>query len=185
VGARRGPVAAAAASGVAGEGGFRLAHKQRLRLTCELEEVLGVSADEKTLVKNGSSLKRRSWLRLWQWQRARGGNTTLNRGGSAGDDDGVTTKMRPWHGGLDPRAYGGTPRTDQWSVARAQPVRRGQSARRGPGGLQGSSGRGRVGKARPRSASGLGRRSIGADAEAARRAGTTRAGMRDVVERPS
>jgi hypothetical protein len=66
VGARQGPEEAAAAGGVAGEGGFRLAHKQRLRLTCELEEVLGVSAGDEMLGKNGSSLKRRSWQRLWQ-----------------------------------------------------------------------------------------------------------------------
>jgi hypothetical protein len=66
VGARRGPAAAAAAGGVVGEGGFRLAHKQRLRLTCELEEVLGVSAGDETLRKNGRSLKRRSWRWLWQ-----------------------------------------------------------------------------------------------------------------------
>jgi hypothetical protein len=52
-------------------------------------------------------------------------------GDSAGDDDGVTAKTRPWSGGLDRRAYGGTPRT-------ARPVRRGQSAARGPGGLQGA-----------------------------------------------
>jgi hypothetical protein len=38
----------------------------------------------------------------------------------------------------------------------------------GPEGLQGASGRGRMGKARPRSASGLGW--LGADTEAARRA---------------
>jgi hypothetical protein len=50
----------AAVGGVAGEGGFLLAHKQRLRLMCELEEVLGVSAGDETLGKNGSSLKRRS-----------------------------------------------------------------------------------------------------------------------------
>jgi hypothetical protein len=71
---------AAAVGGVAGEGGFRLAHKQRLRPTCELEEVLGVSASEETLGENMSSLKRRSWRRLWQWWRARGWNAALNRG---------------------------------------------------------------------------------------------------------
>jgi hypothetical protein len=80
VGARRGPAAAAAVGGVAGEGGFRHAHKQRLRLTCELEEVLGVSADDEALEKNGSSLKRWSWWRLWQWWRTRGWNAALNRG---------------------------------------------------------------------------------------------------------
>jgi hypothetical protein len=39
---------------------------------------------------------------------------------------------------------------------RARLVRRGQTAARGPGGLQGASGRGRLGKARPGTASGLG-----------------------------
>jgi hypothetical protein len=71
---------AAAVGGVAGEGGFRLAHKQRLRPTCELEEVFGVSASDETLEKNGSSLKQRSWWRLWQWWRVRGWNAALNRG---------------------------------------------------------------------------------------------------------
>jgi hypothetical protein len=80
VGARRGLAAAAAVGGVAGEGGFRLSHKQRLRLTCELEEVLGVSAGDETLGKNGSSLKRQSWRGLWQWWCARGWNATLNKG---------------------------------------------------------------------------------------------------------
>jgi hypothetical protein len=80
VGARRGPVAAATVGGVAGERGFRLAHKQRLWLTCKLEEVLGVSAGDETLEKNGSSLKRWSRRRLWQWSCVRGWNTALNRG---------------------------------------------------------------------------------------------------------
>jgi hypothetical protein len=80
VGARRGPAAAAAVGGVTDEGGFRLAHKQRLRLTCELEEVLGVSSGDEMLGKNGSSLKQRSWRRLWQWWCVRGWNAALNRG---------------------------------------------------------------------------------------------------------
>jgi hypothetical protein len=80
VGARRGPAAAATVGGVASEGGFRLAHKQRLRLTCELEEVLGVSAGDETLGKNGSLLKQRSWRWLWHWWCARGWNAALNRG---------------------------------------------------------------------------------------------------------
>jgi hypothetical protein len=83
-GRRRGrtarPAAAAAVGGVAGEGGFRLAHKQRLRLTCELEEVLCVSASDETLRKNGSSLKRRSWRRRWHWWCVRGWDVALNRG---------------------------------------------------------------------------------------------------------
>jgi hypothetical protein len=41
VGARRGSAAAAAAGGVSGEGGSRLANKRRLQLTCELEGALG------------------------------------------------------------------------------------------------------------------------------------------------
>jgi hypothetical protein len=115
VGARRGPAATAAAGGVASEGGFRLSHKQRLRLTCELEEVLGVSAGDEMLGKNGSSLKWRSWRRLWQWRRARGGNAALNRGGSAGDDDGVVvwTSLGPlprWVPGPTTRWAPGTTR---------------------------------------------------------------------------
>jgi hypothetical protein len=80
MGARRGAAVAAAVGGVAGERGFRLAHKQRLQLTCELQEVLGVLAGDETLGKNSSSLKRRSWRRLWQWWCARGWNAALNRG---------------------------------------------------------------------------------------------------------
>jgi hypothetical protein len=49
VGARRGPAAAAAAGGVAGEEGSRLANKRRPCLTRELEEVLGVSAGDEKL----------------------------------------------------------------------------------------------------------------------------------------
>jgi hypothetical protein len=82
----------------------------------------------------------------------------------------MTAKMRLWYGGLDRRAYGGTPQTDRWSIACARPVRRGQSATHDPGGLQGASGRGCVGKARPQSASGLGQCGVGADAKVARRA---------------
>jgi hypothetical protein len=70
---------AAAVCGVADEGGYRLAYKQRLRLTCELGEVLGVSASDEMLRKNGRSLKRRSWQRLWHWWCARGWNAALNR----------------------------------------------------------------------------------------------------------
>jgi hypothetical protein len=66
VGARRGPAAAAATGGVAGEEGSWLANKRRLCLTCELGEALGVSAGDEKLGKNGSSLKRRQWRRLWQ-----------------------------------------------------------------------------------------------------------------------
>jgi hypothetical protein len=63
--------------------------------------------------------------------------------------------------GLDRRVYGGAPPTDRRSVARAQPVRHGQTAARGPGGLQGASGPERVGKARPETAGCLGRRGLG------------------------
>jgi hypothetical protein len=51
VGARRGPAAAAAAGGVAGKEGSRLANKRRLCLTCELGEALGVSAGDEKLGK--------------------------------------------------------------------------------------------------------------------------------------
>jgi hypothetical protein len=37
----------------------------------------------------------------------RGKERGLNRGWLDRDDDGVTAEMRPWHGGLDRRAYGG------------------------------------------------------------------------------
>jgi hypothetical protein len=79
VGARCGPATAVAAGGVAGEEGSQLAKKRRLCLTCELGEVLGVSAGDEKLGKKGSSLKRRPWRWLWQWQCARGGNSTLIR----------------------------------------------------------------------------------------------------------
>jgi hypothetical protein len=55
VGARCGPATVAAAGGVAGEEGSQLAKKRRLCLTCELGEVLGVSAGDEKLGKNGSS----------------------------------------------------------------------------------------------------------------------------------
>jgi hypothetical protein len=96
VGARRGPAAAAAACGVAGEEGSRLANKRRLCLTCEPGEALGVSArDEKLRKKEARS------------SGGHGGGSgnggacegaALNRGGSVGSDDGVTLKMRPWYG---------------------------------------------------------------------------------------
>jgi hypothetical protein len=80
MGTRRGRMAAAAVGSVAGEGGFRVAHKQMLRLTCELEEALGVSAGDETLGENRSSLKRQSWRWQWHWWCARGWDAALNRG---------------------------------------------------------------------------------------------------------
>jgi hypothetical protein len=96
VGARRGPAAAAAAGGVAGEWGARLANKRKLWLTGELGEALGVSAGDERLGK----------LELVQAATMAGGTTMtartrrarpLNRGGSACGDDGVTVKMLLWY----------------------------------------------------------------------------------------
>jgi hypothetical protein len=79
--------------------------------------------------------------------------------------------------GLDRHVYGGAPPSNRRSMARARLVRRGQTVACGLGGLQGALGRGRVGKARPGTAGGLGRRaawtprSSGAPAHATSRRG--------------
>jgi hypothetical protein len=65
-------------------------------------------------------------------RRARGGRPS-NRGDSAGGDDGVTVKMLPWYG--RPRSAHSLPGTER------------TAATHGTGGIQGASGRGRVGKA--------------------------------------
>jgi hypothetical protein len=96
MGARRGPAAATAAGGVAGEEGSRLANKRRLCLTCELGEALGVSAGDEKLGKKEVHSSGDHGSRSGNGG-AREGGVTLNRGGSVGDDDGVTMKMRPWY----------------------------------------------------------------------------------------
>jgi hypothetical protein len=41
------------------------------------------------------------------WRREEGKARSINRGGLDRADEGMTTEMRPWHGGLGRRAYGG------------------------------------------------------------------------------
>jgi hypothetical protein len=157
VGARRGPAAAAATGGVAGKEGSRLANKRRLCLTCELGEALGVSAGDENLGKKEARSSSGHGGDSGNGGLREGG-AALNRGGSAGDDDSVTVKMRPWY--WRPR-----PTRVQWGAGRTggpwrapDRVRRGRRRRVARGAFKEPRGAGMWGRRTARAVCGHGHR---------------------------
>jgi hypothetical protein len=181
VGAGKSPAWRTARTSGGGRGGrccprgrLSACQQQRLCLTCELGEALGVSAgDEKLGKKEARSSGGHGDVSGNNG--AREGGTTLNRGGSVGGDDGVMLKMRPWYGRPRSARVRRAPQTDRRSVACPLPGTARTAVTRGREEFKAPRSAGAWGRHAARAA--CGRRRRGASAQA------WRAGTCDVAAR--